>query len=99
MKKQNKKFFNDKHQLRRIFLNVNNLMLRHDIKFNNKHDLKLIFRWNESFKMRKVDLIKKIYVLKKMNEAHLNEIYVENRLKCFKTRKMRVENVEKKKSI
>ena len=44
MKKQNKEFFNDKHQLRRIFLNVNNLMLRHDIKFDNKHDFKLIFR-------------------------------------------------------
>ena len=44
MKKQNKEFFDDKHQLRRIFLNVNDLMLRHDIKLDNKHDLKLIFR-------------------------------------------------------
>ena len=44
MKKQNKEFFDDKHQLRRIFLNVNNLMLRHDIKFNNKYNSKLIFR-------------------------------------------------------
>ena len=44
MRKQNKKFFNDKYQLRRIFLNVNDLMLRHDIKLNNKHNLKLIFR-------------------------------------------------------
>ena len=44
MKEQNKEFFDDKHQLRRIFLNVNDLMLRHDIKLNNKHDLKLIFR-------------------------------------------------------
>ena len=32
-----------------------------------------------------------------MNEVRLNEIYVENRLKCFRIRKMRVENVEKKK--
>ena len=44
MRKQNKEFFNDKHQLRRISLNVNDLMLRHDIKFDNKHDFKLIFR-------------------------------------------------------
>ena len=44
MKKQNKKLFDDKHQLRRIFLNVNNLMLRHNIKLDNKHDFKLIFR-------------------------------------------------------
>ena len=72
-------------------------MLRHDIKFDNKHDLKLIFRWNESFKMQKVDSIKRIYVLKKMNETHLNETYAENRLKRFKIWKMRVENAEKKK--
>ena len=43
MKEQNKKFFDDKHQLRRIFLNVNDLMLRHNIKFDNKQNFKLIF--------------------------------------------------------
>ena len=47
--------------------------------------------------MREADSIKKIYVLKKMNEVHLNETYVENRLKRFKTRKMRIENIEEKK--
>ena len=47
--------------------------------------------------MRKVDSIKKIYILKKMNEARLNETYAENRLKRFKIRKMRIENVEEKK--
>ena len=78
-------------------MNVNDLMLRHDIKLDNKHDLKLIFRWNESFKMREADSVKRIYVLKKMNEARLNETYVENRLKRFRTRKIRIENVEKKK--
>ena len=71
--------------------------MRHDIKFDNKHNLKLIFRWNESFKVREADSIKKIYVLKKMNEVYLNEIYIENRLKRFKTWKMQVENAEKEK--
>ena len=46
--------------------------------------------------MREVDSVKKTYVLKKMNEVRLNETYVENRLKRFKIRKMRVENVEEK---
>ena len=32
-----------------------------------------------------------------MNEARLNETYAENRLKRFRTRKMRAENVEEKK--
>ena len=44
MRKQNKEFFNDKHQLQRVFLNVNTLILRHNIKLNNKYNLKLIFR-------------------------------------------------------
>ena len=47
--------------------------------------------------MREVDSVKKTYVLKKMNEIHLNETYAENRLKRFRIRKMRVENIEKKK--
>ena len=53
-------------------------MLRHNIKLNNKHNLKLIFRWNELFKMRKVNSVKRIYILKKMSEARLNETYAEN---------------------
>ena len=47
--------------------------------------------------MREIDLIKEIYVLKKMNETRLNKTYVENRLKRFRIRKMRIENVKKKK--
>ena len=47
--------------------------------------------------MQKTDSIKKTYVLKKMNEVRLNETYIENRLNCFKIRKMRAENVEEKK--
>ena len=47
MKKQNKKLFDNKYQLRKIFLNADDLMLKHDIndiKFNNKHNFKLVFR-------------------------------------------------------
>ena len=47
--------------------------------------------------MREVDSVKKIYVLKKMNEIRLNETYVENRLKRFRIRKMRAENIKEKK--
>ena len=99
MKEQNKEFFDDKHQLRRVFLNVNDLMLRHDIKLNNKHDFKLIFRWNELFRILKVDSIKKIYILKELNETRLNETYAENRLKRFRNRDVQAENAEKKSSI
>ena len=97
MKEQNKEFFDDKHQLRWVFLSVNDLMLRHDIKLNNKHDFKLIFRWNELFRILKVDSIKKTYVLKELNEARFNETYAENWLKHFRTRNVRAENAEEKK--
>ena len=72
-------------------------MLRHDIKLNNKHDFKLVFRWDEFFKIREVNSIKKIYVLKELNETRLDETYAENWLKCFRTRNVRAENVEKEK--
>ena len=99
MKEQNKKLFDDKHQLRRVFLSVSDLMLRHDIKLNNKHDFKLTFRWDELFKILKVDSIKRIYVLKELNEIRLDETYAENRLKRFRTRDVRTEDAEKKNSI
>ena len=44
MREWNKKLFNNKHQLQKIFLNADDLMLKHNIKFDNKHDLKLVFR-------------------------------------------------------
>ena len=72
-------------------------MLRHDIKLNNKHDFKLIFRWNELFRILKVDSIREIYVLKELNETHLDETYAENRLKHFKTWDVRAENAEEEK--
>ena len=47
LKEQNKKLFNDEYQLRKILLNADDLILKHDIKFNNKHNFKLVFlmRW------------------------------------------------------
>ena len=44
MKEQNKELFDNKYQLRKIFLNADDLMLKYDIKLDNKYDFKLIFR-------------------------------------------------------
>ena len=44
MREQNKGLFDDKHPLRKISLNVDDLILKHDIKLDNKHDLKFVFR-------------------------------------------------------
>ena len=86
MREQNKELFDDKHQLRKIFLNADDLMLRHDIKLDNKHDFKLVFRWNKSFRIQRADSMKDIYILKEMNEIRLERTYADNRLKRFKIR-------------
>ena len=56
-------------------------MLKHNIKLNNKYDLKLVFRWDESFRIQRADPIKYIYILKEINETRLEKIYADNRLK------------------
>ena len=86
MREQNKELFDDKHQLRKIFLNVNDLMLKHNIKFDNRHDLKLVFRWNELYRIQYANSMKKIYILKEMNEICLERIYVDNKLKRFRAK-------------
>ena len=89
MREQSKELFNDKHQLQKIFLNVDDLMLKHDIKLDNKHDFKLVFRWNKSFRIQRADSMKDIYILKEMNEIRLERIYTDNRLKRFKTKNVK----------
>ena len=44
MRKQSKELFDNKYQLRKISLSADDLMLRHDIKLDNKYDLKFVFR-------------------------------------------------------
>ena len=89
MKKQNKKLFDDEYQLRKIFLNADDLMLKHDIKLDNKHDLKLIFRWDESFRIQRANSIKEIFILKEMNKTRRKRTYAGNRLKQFKTKNIK----------
>ena len=86
--------FNDKHQLRKIFLNINDLILKHNIKLDNKHDFKFIFRWNEAFRIQRANLIKNIYIFKKWNEIRLERTFADNRLKRFKMKD--VENSSRK---
>ena len=72
--------------MQKILLSADDLMLKHNIKLNNKYDLKFIFRWDEPFRIQRANSMKSIYILKKMNEICLERIYVNNRLKRFKTK-------------
>ena len=81
MKEQSKELFDNKYQLRKILLNADDLMLKYDIKLDNKHDLKLIFRWDELFRIQCADSMKDIYTLKEMNEIRFERTYADNWLK------------------
>ena len=86
MRKQNKKLFDNKYQLRKIFLNADDLILKYDIKLDNKHNFTFIFRWDKLFWIQHANSMKNIYILKEMNETCLERIYADNRLKRFKTK-------------
>ena len=70
--------------MRKISLNADDLILKHDIKLDNRYDFKLIFWWNELFRIQRANSIKDIYILKKMNKTCLERTYANNRLKRFK---------------
>ena len=89
IRKRNKELFNDKYQLRKISLNVDDLILKHDIKFDNKYDFKFVFWWDESFRIQRAKSMKDIYILKEMNETRFERIYADNRLKQFKTKNVK----------
>ena len=94
MKKQNKKLFDDKHQLRKILLNVDDLILKNKIKLDNKYDLKFVFRWDKSFRIQRANPLKEIYILKEINETRFKRVYASNRLKRFKRKN--IENLSTK---
>ena len=72
--------------MQKIFLSADNLILKYDIKLDNKHNFKLAFRWNESFRIQRANPMKDIYILKEMNETRFKRTYTDNRLKRFKIR-------------
>jgi hypothetical protein len=85
MRKQNKKYFDSKHLLTDKDINKNDLVLFHDIQHENDRNInrKLKYKWRESFRIKEVIQNKKIYLLQKLDEIDLIEIFVENRIKKF----------------
>ena len=89
LKNRTKILFNNKYSLQRILLNVDDLMLKYNIKLDNKHSFKLVSWWNELFRIQRADSIKDIYILNKMNEIRLKRTYADNRLKRYKTKNIK----------
>jgi hypothetical protein len=85
MRKQDKKYFNLKHFVINKNINKNDLVLFHDIQHKNNRNINrnLKYKWRESFWVKEVIQNKKIYLLQKLDEIDLIEIFIENRIKKF----------------
>ncbi len=88
MRKQKKEYFDSKHFATNKNINKNDLVLLHDTQHENDRSInrKLKYRWRESFRIKKVIQNKEIYLLQKLDEIDLAEIFVENRIKKFHQR-------------
>jgi hypothetical protein len=85
MRKQNKKYFDSKHFTTNKNINKNDLVLLHDIQHENDRSInrKLKYKWRKSFRIKKIIQNKKTYLLQKLDETDLVEIFVENKIKKF----------------
>jgi hypothetical protein len=88
MRKQKKEYFDSKHFATNKDINKNDLVLLHDTQHENDRSInrKLKYRWRESFRIKEVIQNKEIYLLQKLDETDLAEIFVENRIKKFHQR-------------
>jgi hypothetical protein len=85
MRKQSKKYFDSKHFTTNKNINKNDLVLLHDTQHENDRSInrKLKYKWRKSFRVKKIIQDKRIYLLQKLDEIDLIEIFVENRIKKF----------------
>ncbi len=88
MRKQEKEYFDSKHFATNKDINKNDLVLFHDTQHENDRSInrKLKYRWRKSFRIKEVIQNKEIYLLQKLDEIDLTEIFVENRIKKFHQR-------------
>jgi superfamily I DNA/RNA helicase len=85
MRKQNKKYFDSKHFTTNKNIKKNDLVLLHDTQHENDRSInrKLKYKWRRSFRVKEIIQDKKIYLLQKLDEIDLTEIFVENKIKKF----------------
>jgi hypothetical protein len=88
MRKQDKKYFDSKHFVTNKNINKNDFVLFHDTQHENDRSInrKLKYKWRESFRVKEIIQNKEIYLLQKLNEIDLIEIFVENKIKKFHQR-------------
>ncbi len=90
MRKQDKKYFDSKHFTTNKDINKNDLVLLHDTQHENDRNInrKFKYRWRRSFRIKEIIQDKRIYLLQKLDEIDLAEIFVENKIKKFHQRQI-----------
>ncbi len=88
MRKQEKEYFDAEHFTIDKKINKNDLVFLHDIQHKNDRSInrKLKYKWRKSFRIKKIIQNKKTYLLQKLDETDLAEIFVENKIKKFHQR-------------
>ncbi len=88
MRKQKKEYFDAEHFTTDKNINKNDLVLLHDIQHENDRSInrKLKYKWRKSFRIKKIIQNKRTYLLQKLDEIDLVEIFVENKIKKFHQR-------------
>ena len=86
-KKQNKNWFNNRHDTKNKQIKKN-LIFLHDIQYekNKNTKKKLYFKWNESYRIFKIIDNKNIYLLTELNDTEIMSTFAENRFKKFHVR-------------
>jgi hypothetical protein len=88
--KAKKEYFDAKHFTIDKEINKNDLVLLHDTQHENDRSInrKLKYRWRKSFRIKEIIQDKRTYLLQKLDETDLAEIFVENKIKKFHQRQI-----------
>lgn len=66
---------------------IDNLVLLYNIKFDEKYNIKLFFKYLDLFKIKEINKIKNFYIFEKIDKILLKSTYFDNRLKRYIERK------------
>ena len=81
LREENKDLFDSSHQIRLRSLDIGDLVLAHDTKLDNRHDLKLAFKWLGPFRIAEAIPDKGTFMLSEPDGTPIGGTYAGSRLK------------------
>ena len=88
MREQNKKCFDDYHEIQIKKIKQNDMIFLHDTQHEKNKNLlrKLNYKWKNFYRITKIIVNKNIYFLIELNDIELKNIFVNNQFKKFRFR-------------